>query len=325
MESVSKNISNETAINKIFMPATTLSETAAYLWHRLSTAGFRGKNPFNFEVVNKIHRVSGGLPGRINEEAQKHLQRIQSPGDSFFSFFQIRGFKSKRLWIGIGSGLLAIALAVWVTGPDSTRLAVQTAQPDTSESERIIKKKIKREAASRARINRATKSGQKPKTNLKTASPVLTKKQKTKPKAATQPAASLPDVAIIYKDTAKTPPTKKSDQKGVHREKWLLRQNPSFYTIQIMGGRNETALHHYAQANRYRYRGPLAYYQTQYKGGTWYPLLYGLYPTRKQALTAKRALPEDIQRLSPWIRKISAVQQAIKESNKGRELDAKNR
>ena len=83
-----------------------------------------------------------------------------------------------------------------------------------------------------------------------------------------------------------------------------------------MGGRNETALRNYVQTNRYRYRGPLAYYQTKYKGGTWYPLLYGLYATRKQALAAKRALPEDIQRLSPWIRKISAVQKAIKEVNK---------
>ena len=315
MENVSKAISSKTAINKIFMPTTTRSETAAYLWHRLSTAGFRGKNPFNSEIVRKIHRVSGGLPGRINEEAQKHLQQIQSPGNSFFSIFQTRVFKSKRLWIGIGSGLVAIALALWFTRPDSTRLAGRTALPDTSESAWIIKKKIKKVAPSPARIGRADKSGPKPKSSLKTAPPASTKKQNTGLKSAPKPAKNQPDVAIIYKDDSKTSPSRKSVQKGVHREKWLLRQNPSFYTIQIMGGRNETALRNYVQTHRDRYRGPLAYYQTKHKGGPWYPLLYGIYATRKQALAAKRALPEDIQKLSPWIRKISAVQKAIEESN----------
>ena len=167
-----------------------------------------------------------------------------------------------------------------------------------------------------ARIRRPDKPEQKTKSSLKSTSPALTKKQKTRPRTVSKPAANPPDVAIIYKDTPKVSGNRKSIPKDVYREKWLLQQNPSFFTIQIMGGRNEKALRSYAQTHRHRYRGPMAYYQTKFKGGTWYPLLYGLYPTHKQALAAKRALPDDIQKLSPWVRKISAVQKAIRENKK---------
>ena len=171
-------------------------------------------------------------------------------------------------------------------------------------------------APSATRIQRPAKSVKKTKSRLKKTPPALTKKQKTRPGAVSKPAARPPDVAIIYKDTSKKSGNQTSAHQSVYREKWLLQQNPSFYTIQIMGGRNEKALRNYVKTYRHHYRGPMAYYQTKYKGGRWYPLLYGLYPTLEQAAAAKRALPQDIQKLAPWIRKMSAVQTAIRESNK---------
>jgi hypothetical protein len=315
MEDISKAINSETAINKIFMPAITRAETAAYLWHRLSTAGFRGKNPFNSETVKKIHRASGGLPGRINEEAHQHLQGTNSSNKSIFSFFRITDFKPKRFWIWVGGGLIAVALALWVTRPDPIGPLVRTEQPDKPGSAGVVKKKIKRATPSPIRVSRPAKSKQKITGSPKT-SPSALIIQKSRSEAALKPTESPSKVAIIHKESPKIPPDREIARKRIYREKWLLRQNPSFYTIQIMGGRNEKALRNYVQTNRHRYRDPMAYYQTKYKGGMWYPLLYGIYPTHKQALAAQRALPEDIQRWSPWIRKLSAVQKAVKEGNK---------
>jgi type II secretory pathway predicted ATPase ExeA len=315
MEDISKAISSETAINKIFMPAITRAETAAYLWHRLSTTGFRGKNPFNSETVKKIHRASGGLPGRINKEAHKHLQGTYSSNKSIFSFFRIKDFNPKRVRIGVGGGLIALALIFWIARPHLIGPLVRPEQPETPGSGRVVKKKIKRTTPSSIRVSRPAKSKQKIKSRPKTLPPALIK-QKPRSEAALKPTESPPKVAIIHKEGAKIPPDREIVQKRIYREKWLLGQNPSFYTIQIMGGRNEKALRNYVQTNRHRYRGPMAYYQIKYKGGMWYPLLYGIYPTHKQALAAQRELPEDIQRLSPWIRKLSAVQKAVKEGNK---------
>ena len=317
MDDISKALNSETAINKIYMSAVSRAETADYLWHRLSTAGFRGKNPFNSETVKKIHRASGGLPGRINEEAHKHLQKTNTSKRSITSFFQIKTLIPKRLLLWVVGGLAAVVLAFWVTRPNQSEPITRTGQPAMSGREQIVKKKIKSAAPSPVSISRSKGPRSKPtiKSGSNTASPPI-KKQKSRPEAAPNSTQSPPEVSVIYKENAKIPPEPDTTRKHIYREKWLLRQNPSFYTIQIMGGRNEKALRQYVQANRDRYQGPMAYYKTIHKGNMWYPLLYGIYPTRKQALAAQRALPEDIQRLSPWIRKVSAVQKAVKEGNR---------
>jgi DamX protein len=59
-------------------------------------------------------------------------------------------------------------------------------------------------------------------------------------------------------------------------------------------------------------RQPLAYYKTTYKGGIWYPLLYGIYPSAEQAREAINTLPESIRAKNPWIRRLSAIQRAIR-------------
>jgi DamX protein len=56
----------------------------------------------------------------------------------------------------------------------------------------------------------------------------------------------------------------------------------------------------------------IAYYESTFKGKPWYQLLYGIYSTPQEARLAAKNLPEDIRRAGPWIRSISAVQQAIK-------------
>jgi DamX protein len=57
----------------------------------------------------------------------------------------------------------------------------------------------------------------------------------------------------------------------------------------------------------------IAYYETTFQGKPWYQLLYGLYPTKQAAEKAAAELPENIRRAGPWIRKMSTIQQAIKD------------
>ena len=315
MEDISKAVNSERALNKIFMPAMTRAETAAYLWHRLSTAGFRGKNPFNSETVKKIHRASSGLPGRINQEARKHLRKYNSSNESILRFFRIKDVSPKRIWIWVAGAFIAVALTFWFTRPDPAGPPLRTQPPEKSGSAMVVRKNIKRADPLSRRVNRPAKSKQNTESRPKTAPSALTEPKST-PKADLKKVERPPKIAVIYKESADIQPERETAQKHIYREKWLLRQNPSFYTIQIMGGRNEKALRNYVQTNRHRYRGPMAYYQTKYKGGIWYPLLYGIYPTREKALAVQRALPEDIQRLSPWIRKLSTVHRAVKEGNK---------
>jgi DamX protein len=104
--------------------------------------------------------------------------------------------------------------------------------------------------------------------------------------------------------------------KSVYREKWLLSQNASYYTIQILGVHDEGRLVHFIEKDLTATRTNLAYYQTRHNGKDWYPLLYGVYASQKEASSAMQQLPPHIQEASPWIRRLSSVQKAIQKQTK---------
>ncbi|MGM0594949.1 MAG: SPOR domain-containing protein [Pseudomonadota bacterium] len=58
------------------------SEVAAYLAHRLHTAGYQGEALFNGREVKRLHKQSAGLPGPLNEAAHQMLQEKLSRGQS---------------------------------------------------------------------------------------------------------------------------------------------------------------------------------------------------------------------------------------------------
>jgi hypothetical protein len=209
-------------------------------------SGFPWKKSVQFRIRQKNSQASGGLPGRINEEAHKHLQGTNSSNRSIFSLIRIKNFNPKRFWIWVGGGLIAVALAFWITRSDPKGPLVRTQQPDTPSTARVVKKKIKRATPLPLRVSRPAKSKQKIKGRPKTFPSTLIK-QKSRSEAALKPTESPPKVAIIHKESAKIPPDRETAHKRIYREKWLLRQNPSFYTIQIMGGRNEKALRSHPQ------------------------------------------------------------------------------
>lgn len=62
-------------IEKIYMTPLTVGQTASYLQHRVKMAGLGDTDLFTVYQIRMIHRQSGGLPGWINEEASRLLQR----------------------------------------------------------------------------------------------------------------------------------------------------------------------------------------------------------------------------------------------------------
>ena len=103
----------------------------------------------------------------------------------------------------------------------------------------------------------------------------------------------------------------KSDKEGIHREDWLLSKNSEHYTIQIMGVSNEDSLLSFIKKDQLLDPNRLAYYKAAYKRKNWYPLLYGVYATKKEARLAANELPDRFRKASPWIRKIESVQKEI--------------
>ena len=53
-------------IARYHLQALSAAETTAYVAHRLAVAGLAGANPFDARALRQVHRLTGGVPRRIN-------------------------------------------------------------------------------------------------------------------------------------------------------------------------------------------------------------------------------------------------------------------
>jgi energy-coupling factor transporter ATP-binding protein EcfA2 len=265
----------------------------------------------------EICRASEGLPGLINEKAHKLLLRKfykkKVVRDSFriSSIFRIRTFGL------VTSGIVLLSLAIFLLFRNSNtpelvpkKFSAPVAKIQMEDNKRKTAKTTSAEQVIETTGKRVGESVQAPSTpieTLKNPEPIsLTKARAVKKESSIS--SSSPKEKV--KETGKKPLSSVIVEKGVYRESWILAQNPSHYTIQILGVRDEKAVLKFV--GKHRLWNQAAYFQSDYKGKNWFSLLYGLYPTRKEALSAKEKLPEEIRKLSPWIRKMSSVHNAIK-------------
>lgn len=93
-------------------------------------------------------------------------------------------------------------------------------------------------------------------------------------------------------------------------KKWLLRQNPRHYTIQLLSARRWKTIKQYEKTHKF---GPgLAAYKVRYKNNMWHVLTFGHYSSRKKAIRRIKNFPDDIRGNKFRIRKLRYVQREIK-------------
>ena len=309
---ISEAVAADMAINKITMPVLTRIETDSYLQYRTALAGYTGESLFKPAVLKKIHKKSAGLPGHINEHADQWLKRKyspKSPGGGILTVLENIPFKA------VGWSVAAIVAAVLGLFVFNQLRSGPSPLPDHQKAARPI---------FRAKIPVVPN----PDTPQFVSRVIPTPEESVPPAAveinAQPPAVEHPaELAKIPPPPVKppqalTPPLRPAAQKKgklkntIYRESWLLDQNASFYTLQVLGVRNEESLLNFIKANKLLQKQNVAYFKTVYKGQQWYPLLYGVYPTKSEAADAVNELPDKVQKSIPWIREISALQQEVR-------------
>jgi len=128
----------------------------------------------------------------------------------------------------------------------------------------------------------------------------------TEPITTTELIPSIPKSVPAAPKTAAKPTVVKPDLK---REAWLLSQDPTAYTLQVVGLRDESSLHEYI--DRHKLTGEVAYFKTSRNNHSWYPLLYGIYPGRSVAMAAQVKLSAKLRQKDIWIRNIASVHEEI--------------
>ena len=308
LDAISDGLVDETAVNKIFLPTISEEETALYIRHRLAVAGFSGKNPFTPAILKKLYDSSAGLPGRINAGAARLWKKKGYSGSSSRS--RSNPGKSRLLRV-VGWSTAAVAAAlvagtVWMySDSDPRNDSVASAQ------QQVVRVKIHSRAGQpspRSDIASGSPPAKPRPARLKPARPSLS--SKTQRPSAPKSSPSAPSPAT----TTKSKPSESGKETNLKREAWLLAQNPADYTIQLLGVRSEQSLLAFVADHRLDSTGQAAYYRSRFKGGIWFPLVYGTYPTVDAARGAIAGLPQKIRKTSPWIRKMSAVHAEIRKA-----------
>jgi TPR repeat protein len=96
---------------------------------------------------------------------------------------------------------------------------------------------------------------------------------------------------------------------GIRREDWVRQQREDSYTIQIGSVTDEDDLVNFIRSHNLE--GDTAYIRVVIDGVTRYNALYGNFNTYAEAEQAAAGLPEDIRRVSPWIRNIGILQKLL--------------
>jgi len=308
----SESTAADMVINKITMPALTRREGESYLQYRPALAGYTGGSLFKPSVIKMIHKKSEGLPGRMNELANRWLTKKYAPNSQKEGIFTLlRNLPLKVVGWGVA------AIAVMVLGLIVSNQMDSTPRSSSGEktgSLRVFRAKIPTvvDVGTPKFINRVI-----PEAAETAPRPVA--ETKGKPPVAEQPTvlAKVPPQQVIQPQVKPSPikpatPPKATAKNTIYREDWLLDQTSSFYTLQVLGVRNEESLLNFVKAHKLLQNQNVAYYKTVYRGEQWYPLLYGVYPTKSEAADAVKELPEKVQKSIPWLRKMSAIQKEVR-------------
>lgn len=96
-------------------------------------------------------------------------------------------------------------------------------------------------------------------------------------------------------------------------EKAILATDSKLFAIQLMGAENKDALLQFVRSNHLN--GAVSYFKTGYNGHDYYVLIYGQYENPELAVKAIKQMPVGVRTDSPWPRRYSEIQRAIRTQN----------
>ena len=300
----------DSPVSKVFLPAMTGDETAAYLNHRLSLAEVQGRQTLSRRTARKIHHATGGLPGPINAELDSWLQKC-GPGLPTSAIDRSSNPGKLRHFLNVitaaGERLASKNMLHkdrWQSGTD---------RRDTGACRQMVttKNTVCRTLAS----GDAVKGGVSYLKDFCTA--VAANRMPAEASRIDENGVSFHPAKTLSCQRAASLPSALNIDRGpsIMHEKWLLDQNPSYYTIQVLAVKTQDALARLVAARCLSSHRHLASFLTYYKGAPAYPLLWGVYRHRSDASAALAELPRELKNFQPMIRRLSSIQNLIRKMN----------
>lgn len=300
-------------------------ESHAYLHYRLKTAGLESEPPFNAAELEDIHRLSGGMPGRIDALARQLLiDELE---------VEQRPLASLPLWhlgVVVVTLLLLGGLYVWnLFGKDDAmaeqsrsggvrEITTDAAATVRGDAPPIADVGVKQEAAAQVAAPQPAEPAGADVAASRTSAPAPVPAPEPEPEPGPEPesaptapvgvppqaGAGAPRTAVAPAVVAAPPAAASADTD----EEYLLSLDGSHYLLQLMAADDLQKLQRFAA----RQSLPLRRYSKLSQGRRWYALVHGDYPDQVSAQRAAREITAELGGQAPWVRRVDAVQREIR-------------
>ncbi|MCZ6890157.1 MAG: AAA family ATPase [Gammaproteobacteria bacterium] len=308
-----------------------------YLLFRFAEAGHKGKSPFAEGQIEDICKGSAGNLGKINELADRELIRLERGQ---------KGFPTLHRAVVLGICVLAVAVYVVFDALDGKPEAVaadvqgsvagpldpEPMQPyvdigafDDLDSETLLGEDPVEtpDEAIEGEIDDAIDEesdegivaaldepvGELPIDPDPAANAETEVELETTATDGIAQVQSVDGSGLPSGSTHRSEPMP-ADGDSVQDETWLLAQDGSSYTLQLLGTSSRANLAAYLA--KQTGTGTFAVFESSLKGAPFYIVVYGIYPDRASAAAAATQLPASIGKVDPWVRPLASIQAAIR-------------
>lgn len=283
-------------LHSLALEPLELAETKNYVRQRMVAAGLPAAVPLSQGSLTRIHKLSEGIPGRINVVARQALIDATAQ-KSLATISNLVGISKTQL---IGGAIIMVLLAI--AGLFITAILHRASH---------LHPKITPTPQQSIPQIQAPPHFVAPPLQIPVTPPP--KPVPLKPASDLNLVASLPAASMTPR--AATPVQKQKTVKSVIKP--LTRVEPikpivtpkEGYTLQLVGLSTSTAVKKFITENHLQNKVHVVH--TQRQGKDWYMLMYGQYPTAAAASHAKQTLPTNLQALHPWVRNISEKKSSL--------------
>lgn len=333
-----KNGQNQ--FTSVRLPEFSLDETRNYLRYRLNAVGFNDQDParallFNNRQVEKIHKLSNGVPGQINAVASEMLL---SRGKSVAALLEpLRQLNVPPKYAYAAGALLVILLIAFFVGgadpevetaqrqivvPVPVRNASSVATQDVPEQQRAVSPFADSAVTPTPSVPSVSEPQAVAAPTPIVIAPAPAPAQEPTPEPEEPVPANPPAVATASVPrtpepqaaprAARVPQAVAAATENAGQAQLILALPDNQFTVQLLGAASRTNVEAFVQRNP---SAPLYWFETENQGRPWYVVIHGSYASRAAAQTAANALGGELGALQPWIRSLGAVHRDIEASN----------
>jgi DamX protein len=327
--------SEESWLHVIELQPYSLEETRDYLAQRLEAAG-QGIELLDDEQLSRIHRASGGWPGKINEQGRQVMlddlvEEVRPGKVRSSSPLPLRSLVALVL-VGLG------VAAAWMMGdrtPEPTRTVLQLPEP-------VVEVQVSTAPGAGPEAILVMPGDEEMMEAVSSAPEDIELVQIESPVVASPPpaevaapvAAEVPRLPPPPAATTSTPPESPvqvvvppvrpapaapaaapaqvavaPSTAGARGADWYRQRPASEFTLQLLGTRSRQAAADFV--SRHSGVQDIGYFETRHEGQPWFVVTQGAYASRQQAQQGVAALPEALRNQKPWPRSMASIQQSL--------------